>query len=284
MRNSTPALDVLSDTMSLRDRLDLRFAHRLERKAAVAAQATIANTATHKALIEDLYTGLDSERHHIVSLALAPDLLEQGAATPWPPAVSHGQARSIVFVGRAERRKGYREALGGFARACAALPPADCPVLHVVGMDDAQIDVDRELVDALATVRDRITFHPKVSDALLYDLYRQAWAVLAPSRYESFGLVYREAAAFGRPLIACAEDPAAVEFIAASNCGLLAEACTSDAVGSVMVDILTDDARCAAFHANGKNHVKTLTRKRLAAETLAVYERALAEAGRSQTS
>ena len=279
VRNSTPAIDAASNNASVRNRFDLRFAHRLERKTAIAADATISNTRSHGTLIGVLYAGIDVERHHIISLALAPDTLVRGAATSWPP---DGAARTVVFVGRAERRKGYREALEGFAHACTVMTDDPSPGLHVVGIEARAVDSDPELSSAIAPARDRITFHPKVSDELLHELYGSASAVLAPSRYESFGLVYREAAAFGRPLVACAEDPAAVEFIRSARCGLLADTCTAQDVGAALVDVLTNQKQAAIFHENGITHARSLTRATLARETLAVYEKAIAEAARRQ--
>ena len=63
------------------------------------------------------------------------------------------------------------------------------------------------------TVLSKLTCHHRVDEATLHDLMEAAHVIVAPSRYESFGLVYQEAMMFGRPVVACAEDPSARLFI-----------------------------------------------------------------------
>ena len=263
VRNSTPAIDAFSDAMSLRDRADLRFAHRLEARTARRADALISNTGSHAALIERLYDLPPSAEHAVVSLALAPETLRAGRAAGRPP---EGPPR-LLFVGRAERRKGFAETLTAHAalvqrwRADGREPPA----LDLVGVDVGQVDR-----------ADGVVVHEKVDDDVLYALYAGATLVLAPSRYESFGLVYREAAAFGRPLVACAEDPAASEFVTETGCGVLAERCDAASIAAATVRVLDDPDLRERCGKNGLEAAARLSREALARETLTVYRRAAA--------
>ena len=280
VRNSTPAIDAWSARAGLRDRADLRFAHRLEGRTARRAAALISNTAGHARLIERLYDLPARADHTIVPLALDPLTIAAGLAAPWfplgPADGSPGEPPHLLFVGRAERRKGFEEALAAHVevagrRAAAGRRP---PVLDIVGVEREQ--VDRRLRDVDPALAGTIVVHERIADAALHDLYGRAALVLAPSRYESFGLVYREAAAFGRPLVACAEDPAAREFVAGTGCGLLAETCAAAPIARAIARLL-DDADCAErCRAAGLRAAATLSRAALAEATLAVHRRAVA--------
>ncbi|WMS44542.1 glycosyltransferase family 4 protein [Acuticoccus sp. MNP-M23] len=265
VRNSTPAIDALPATKGARDLLDLRAAHWLEARTTRNAAATISNTQGHRLRIERDYRLDECADHAVISLALDPATLAAGRSAPPPPL----GAPRLLFVGRAERRKGFAEALGAFAKVAEqrASRGEVVPALDLVGVDPAAVGDN-----ALAR---HITVYPKIDDHRLHALYAGATLVLAPSRYESFGLVYREAAAFGRPLVACAEDPAACEFVAASECGVLAAECTRDAIAAVIEDLLAAPASCERLRRNGLATAATLSRDTLGRETLAVYRRAI---------
>lgn len=275
VRNSTPAIDARTGREGWRDRLDLRFAHRLEARTARRADALISNTCSHAALIEDLYAlpphWRDTGRHRVVPLALDPLTVRAGREASAPKDLR------LLFVGRAERRKGFAEALAAHLavareRQAAGRP---VPVLDIVGVGRAEVaahmgDVDASLAATVAT-------HERVEDAQLHALYAAATLVLAPSRYESFGLVYREAAAFGRPLLACREDPAAVEFVGETGCGLLAERCETGAVAATLRTLLDDAPLRERCRTAGLAAAAELSRERLARDTLAAYRHACAQ-------
>ena len=275
IRNSVPAIDVMPTTRGLRDRADLRFLHRLEKRALRRAAAVMSNTPTHHRYIEATY-GLDTLWPHIVvELALDPDLLARGREAGPGSAVA---PPGLLFIGRDDHRKGFRETLGAFVgiladRLRAGLVPV---TLTVVGMDDTTLDAALAGHDDAARAREHIRCHPTVSEERLHQLHEGASIVVAPSRYESYGLVYREAAAFGRPLVACAEDPAAQQFIARGDCGILAGACTVPEIRAAIETLLADARLRDRLGANGRHHVRTLSRRRLGEETLDVYRRAIA--------
>jgi len=106
-----------------------------------------------------------------------------------------------LFVGRLEPRKGIDVLLAAARRALV-----EEPRLH---LDLAGTIPDRTMpwrffrsCDA-PDARGRVRFLGRVDDRTLQELYAGCDFFVAPSRYESFGLVYLEAMAHGKPVIAC---------------------------------------------------------------------------------
>jgi len=117
----------------------------------------------------------------------------------------------------------------------------------------------------------RIDTYHRVEDEMLHAALANADIVVAPSRYESFGLVYQEAMTFGRPIAACGEDPSAQLFVGGSGAGLLAQDCTGEALGAVLRRMLRDGDLRLALSAAARVAAGRFTRAGLAAETAAAY-------------
>ena len=238
-----------------RDVFDARAAAALERRQARASAGLISNTEHHALKMASLYgvpgPGEGPVPHAVIGLSLPPGH-ERGLCAP-PP----GPPWRLLFVGRASRRKGF----DAVADAARALGPAFR--LRLVGVEpDAGLPAN---VAALG----------RVDDAVLSAEMRAAHAVLAPSRYESFGLVYQEAIAAGRPLVACADDPAARAFVGRQGTGVLAASCEGAAVAAAARALLEAPARYAACRAMCAAAATRFSREALGAKTEALYARIL---------
>ena len=119
---------------------------------------------------------------HTVPLGIVPD--GAGAA---PAAGRH----RLLFVGRCERRKGVHRLLEVLPGLLARHPDWEC---HLVGDDRVP------LVEG-GTMKER--FHGTVGEAELRVQYRQCDLFVAPSLFESFGLIYLEAMQYGKAVIGC---------------------------------------------------------------------------------
>ncbi|TXN23663.1 glycosyltransferase family 4 protein [Methylobacterium sp. WL19] len=287
-RNSTPAAFSREPAASLRDRLDGLAADRLERRQARASAGLISNTGEHAARMTALY-GLQPARPHtvrphtvrphtarphaVIGLSLPPEMLERGRAAPYPEATG-GPVR-LLFVGRAEPRKGFDLLL-----AAAAILGADCEAgtlppfeIALVGVPEADLPPD-----CPAAARRRLRPLGRIDAVALEAAYARAHVVLAPSRYESFGLVYQEALAHGRPVVACAQDASARAFIGGPGAGLLAREATGAALAEAIRPLLLDSALRLRLRDRALSASGAFDRARLGAETLALYERAIAAA------
>ncbi|MES3097912.1 glycosyltransferase family 4 protein [Sphingomonas faeni] len=280
-RNSTPAATSAATVTSVRDRFDRRAAMLAERLSARFSKALISNTQLHGEKIAALYAveAPDREEHHaVIGLSLPPEIVARGTAATYPDDIPEDQPIELLFVGRDEHRKGF-DALIMALRILARRADA--------GMRDFRLTIIGVHADDLkalpSTARARLRCHHRVDEPTLHDLMSAAHVIVAPSRYESFGLVYQEAMMFGRPVVACAEDPSARLFIGESGAGLLARTCTGDDLATQVQRLIEDPALRAHYAAASRRASGMFTRDTLSAQTTAVYRTAIGSKGASSS-
>ncbi|WP_299356660.1 glycosyltransferase family 4 protein [uncultured Shimia sp.] len=122
------------------------------------------------------------------------------------------QVLKLLFVGRAVRTKGLREAI----LALAQIKNRPKITLTVIG-DGPEIDVVRELA-AEKGVLDRISFEGRKPRHEIEDYYQSHDVLLFPSFRESMGGVIYEAMRWGMPVITV--DYGGPGFIVDESCGL----------------------------------------------------------------
>lgn len=136
----------------------------------------------------------------------APLCLEDWSVGMSPPSSNHPQKLRLLFVGRLESRKGIDVLLDAIPAVLELFPDA---ILDIVG-DDTIPKADGTTYkgaflkrDLPASILSRIVFHGRAEEQELREFYRDCDIFIAPSRYESFGLVFLEALMFGKPVIGC---------------------------------------------------------------------------------
>jgi len=136
----------------------------------------------------------------------------------------------VIFIGRFEKRKGIDLLL---AAVPEVLKRHHGVHFTFVGRDDLAGESGRpyrsefEDVHAGATWLDRISFLGEVSDAVLAAELASADVLVAPSRFESFGLIYVEGMMAGLPVVAVREG-AASEILVDGSTGILVPAQSSE--------------------------------------------------------
>jgi len=106
---------------------------------------------------------------------------------------------NILFVGRLEKRKGFKYLLRAFAQVKKAVPEARLMVVGAYDKDDKEPFVLYARQHRLHDVR----FIGYVSEDDLSRYYRTCHVFCAPSTgFESFGIVLLEAMASGKPIVA----------------------------------------------------------------------------------
>ncbi|MGU3282409.1 glycosyltransferase family 4 protein [Methylobacterium mesophilicum] len=272
-RSSTPAAFTRNGNPNLRDRLDGAAADRLERRQAQGSAGLIANTQAHAEVIARAYELSGRRPEAVIGLSLPPGIATAAQAAPYPVAGT-GPVR-LLFVGRAEARKGFDALLNAMAILAAEQVRGELPSfsLDLVGVPPG--DMPADLSEA---ARSRIRARGRIDAQGLAEAYAGAHVVLAPSRYESFGLVYQEALAYGRPVVACAEDASARAFVGVPEAGPLAKAATGPAIAEALRPLLRDPALRSAYRIRALAAAGRFDRASLGRETLDLYRRAIDQA------
>ena len=273
-RSSTPAAFTRDPAGSLRNRLDGEAADRLERRQVRGSAGLIANTGAHADVVARTYGLTGRQPSAVIGLSLPPEVAAAARSAAYPEAA---EPVRLLFVGRAEARKGFDALLAaigilGQEHARGALPMFR---LDLVGVPPGDLPAD--LPEA---ARRHLHARGRIDGPALSAAYAAAHAVLAPSRYESFGLVYQEALAYGRPVVACAEDASARAFVGAPGAGPLAPVATGPALADALRPLLADPALRRAYRVRAVAASGQFSRAALGRDTLALYERAIAAAAR----
>lgn len=182
--------------------------------------------------------------------------------------------RFVLFLGALEARKNLPVLLSAVARlredgAAPALVLAGAgPPVYVAGLREAGLRLGlREGAD--------LFFPGPVDDADLPALYAACDAFVYPSLYEGFGLPPLEAMACGAPVVAARGSSLGEVFAGAA---LLADPHDPVALREALGRLLAEPGLRADLAARGRARAAARSWDDVARDTLAVYERAVAEA------
>ena len=171
---------------------------------------------------------------HLVPLGVD---LDHFIPLPADPATRGNRRRppQILFVGRFDPMKGVDTAI----EALTHLEDSSSSELLLVG-GDGQDSESRKRLEKLAQdmrLEHRVHFAGGFAHRYMPEIYRQADIVVAPSYYESFGLVVLEALATGTPVAATATGIAA-EIVNPGVNGYLSTAGDSRSLARAMTETL----------------------------------------------
>ncbi len=212
-----------------------------ERFCYLHADGLLADSAAVVEEIEAEYgIGLPTERLEVVHLGLPDRAGEVAGARSGGGGGGEGSGElTILFVGRLEKRKGVDTLL-----ACLPAVLDRFPGVSVVlaGRDDLPGDGGRSYRGAFEASPDgrrlagRVRFLGTVPDEQLVGLYATCDIFVAPSRYESFGLILLEAMMFAKPVVGC--DVGGVgEIVGHRDSGLLVPPGDVDALGAALAEL-----------------------------------------------
>jgi glycogen(starch) synthase len=193
---------------------------------------------------------------------------------------------TVLYAGRFEGRKGTDVLLAAIPELCEKYPFARfvlagedrmLPDGSTLGEDFRQRHVGSKFLD-------RVVFAGEVSGAQLESHLQVCDIFVAPSRYESFGLVFLEAMMFGKPVVGCRAGGMS-EVIDEGVTGLLAEpADVASLVSAVGVLLGNSTARREFGQAGRERYLRLYTREALIERTLKFYRETLSRASKSQNS
>ncbi|HUJ63940.1 MAG TPA: glycosyltransferase, partial [Acidimicrobiales bacterium] len=146
--------------------------------------------------LERLYgVQIPAWRSAVVPLAL-PD-------RPAPSVELHEGTVEVLFVGRLEPRKGIDTLLAAVPRLCATHPEVRFTIVGDDSIVTPEGQTYRQAFEAAsrADILERVRFTGSVSDDELMDYLARCDIFVAPSRFESFGLMNLEAMRFAKPVV-----------------------------------------------------------------------------------
>jgi phosphatidyl-myo-inositol alpha-mannosyltransferase len=204
------------------------------------------------------------ERVFADGMLVIPNGIDVGHFASIPPA--DPSSRTVLFVGRLERRKGARVLIEAFAR----VPNAQ---LLIVG-DGPEREACRA---AAAPLGDKVEFLGRVEPAALPQQMARANIVCAPSLGgESFGVVLLEAMAAGRAVVA-SSIPGYAAVVRDGIDGLLVPPDDQAVLARALTELLDDAGRARGMGENGRENAARYDWSIVAGEIERVYEEALAK-------
>ena len=109
--------------------------------------------------------------------------------------VSENKNINILFVGRLERRKGIDVLLKAIP---LVFKSNEYISFHIIGADPLKLG---SFFSSNLNIKEKVNFLGKVPNDQLKKAYQKCDIFVAPSYYESFGLIFAEAMAYGKPVI-----------------------------------------------------------------------------------
>jgi glycosyltransferase involved in cell wall biosynthesis len=184
----------------------------LERVVTRRSDALVTHSAQHR----DALCAL--EGHDAARFAIVP----HGLPDPGEPLPTEGPAAGTIeflYVGRFESRKGINVLLAAIPEIIRDFPQAIFTLAGSRGDGVDWHDFERRHPELLGN---RVVSLGRVTSNTLAALYRRCHVLVAPSRYESFGLIYIEAMSHAKPVIGCRAG-GVPEVIQQGVTGLMAE-------------------------------------------------------------
>ena len=201
----------------------------------------------------------------------------QGGETP----AAGGDSVNLLFVGRLEARKGIDTLLDALPPLLDAFPAL---TVTVAGKDDIPIDGDVtarrrfEESDAGRRHAGRVRFLGLVSDEELVRLYASCDLFVAPSRFESFGLILVEAMMWGKPVIG-SRVGGMEEIVEEGGNGFLVPPGDVNALGAAITELLRSPELRERFGRRSRElYVERFTVARMVRDANRQYDRVASRA------
>ena len=185
---------------------------------------------------------------------------------------------NILFVGRLDRRKGFRHLLRAYPAIKAAVPQARLIVVGAFSKGDRAAYLHYVRLNKLRDVR--FVGYASMTDLARY--YRTAHVFVAPSTgFESFGMVLLEAMAAGAPVVA--SSIAGYRSVITDGVdGLLVPPGSETALAETIVKLLTNPEQRAQLSLAGRQTAACYAWPRVAREVADYYTACLAHPSGAQ--
>jgi len=265
-RLHTPFFETLVlDAAGRPSRLGDRVTCWLEEQAVRRADFLTSSTVHHREMMARVYR-IPEARIRILPLGIPLPPM------PVPSPAKRAGPRRVLYASRLEHRKGTLTLLEAIPRVLGQCGDVE---FVLVGKDRPHAPGGKKFADHFREHHPdcaaRVTFAGFVSDEELARHYAECDLFVVPSQYESFGLVFLEAMARGKPVIGCRAG-GMIEVIADGETGYLVPVNDTDALVERMVALLRDDElRLRLGRAARKRVEEQFSAVLMAERTLALY-------------
>ena len=190
-RVSTTFLQMMDSYYPFSSRL-LMLIGKMEIKLIKRNKFLITHAHNHAIELEKLF-GINAQNFHIIP---------HGINVPAEEELSYkiNSPLKILYVVRLEYRKGTDVLLQAIP---LVLQKADNVVFQLIGRDKDGAYENKFKANNNGEISGKVTFSGQLDNTATYKAYAECDVFIAPSRYESFGLIYIEAMSYGKPVIGC---------------------------------------------------------------------------------
>lgn len=261
--HETQVIDGLPDSRRL------RWDVRRERWQARRAAALVTHSHAHRRTMTD-ELGVPEDRIAVVPHGVP--VFPHWVRPPRP-----ARPPTVVFLGRLERRKGTLELLRAIPPVLAKVPDAR---FVLIGADRPHCPGGRTHAAYLRdefppAVRERVTLAGRLPQPEVDRWLQTADVFVAPSLYESFGLVFPEAMRWGTPVVGTTAG-GIPEVVTAGETGVLVPPGDPVTLAAALAQLLTDDPLRGRLGAAGRADVEArFSSDRMAADAVRVYARVI---------
>lgn len=210
VRVSTTFLQIMDDYYPFKSRLQKRLGN-MEITMLKKADYLVTHTHLHAVEMERLY-GINADSFHIIPHGIPLPVLSM--VQP-----QNSDQVEVLFIGRFEYRKGIDLLLAAIPQV---LKTYENVIFKLIGNDEDK-SYEKPFRDQYPLeVTSKVIFCGLMNTEDTKRAYTNCDIFVAPSRYESFGLIYIEAMSYGKPVIGL-KAGGAMDIIADNQNGLLAE-------------------------------------------------------------
>jgi phosphatidylinositol alpha-1,6-mannosyltransferase len=220
-----------------------------------AASLIIANSRNTQALLQD--TGVHAAKVHVIHPGVNLQLFDDGKRSALMIRKKHllGDAPVLLTVGRLQRRKGHDMVIRALPLIKTKCPRA---TYLIVGAGD-EFAYLQALVNEMG-VADSVNFVGYVADDDLSGYYAACDAFVMPNReidgdIEGFGMVYLEAAAAGKPVIA-GRSGGTSEAMLEGITGLRVDGTSIAEIADAVISLVNDPLTSRTMGENGRAWVE----------------------------
>ena len=265
---------------------DARLVGELEQGFLERADHLVANSLATVSALDRVY-GIRGDAHPVTVIAHGIVPVEERRVRPFP--VLDPPARlTVLYVGRLERRKGILDLFAAIPGVLRRVPKAR---FVIAGADNSRndgfqrshgCDYPTHFRRRHRGVADSVEFLGTVSDEHLDELYAACDLFVAPSLYESFGLIYLEAMNFAKPVVGCRAG-GIPEVVEDGTTGLLVEPGARTELADAIASLLCQPMRLREMGLAGRERLLARFTHRQMAERFAdLYRQVLDRAGGPQ--